>query len=287
MCKFHKDLARAIAVDPRTGEFDPGKYAVALVGMFPRLEEYIPEMFGCDGFVPAQMAGDDVQEYLNQSPQLRQYVYNDDSSLRSLADIRNAEEQFREDHLGLLRTAMAQVAGRHDLTEAGLAFPDFNKHTLAGYKPSCCADPDPRQNGAFLDVAVVYAYEGYRAQKVSMGNFGAEWDGLPEFYAERPLTIREDVPDPDLQEIKGYKLGPIMAAVRDYHAIDGVRDVIEQMFAHAVTRIFRGAPDDLKNGIGFDASFGCVMCGSAGQNFQAAACGTDQKVNEPARTLEV
>ena len=270
MCKFHKDLARAVATNPDTGEFHAGHYAVALVGMFPRLEEYIPDMFGCDGFVPKHMAGQEVQDMLNTAEKLHDYVYHADGSLKSLEEVRTAEETFREDHLGFLRAAMLEIAAKHDLSEEGLNFPDFKKQTSTGYKATCCADPDPRENGPFLSVAIVHSYEGYRDEKIPMVAFGEEWDGDPEYYAERPLTIKDTAPNPDVAGINGYNLQPVMDATRDYHAIDGVREVIEEMFCHAVTRIFRSAPDDLANGIGFNESFGCAMCGSAGKAFREA-----------------
>ena len=281
MCKFHKDLARAIATNPDTGDFDAGHYAVALVGMFPRLEEYVPEMFGCDGFVPKQMAGEDVQGFLENSERLREYVFNADGSAKSLNDVRQAEETYREDHLGFLRAAMLEIASKHDLSEEGLQFPEYKKHVQAGYKATCCADPDPRQNGPFLDVAVVHSYDGYKAEQVVMGEFGEDWDGEREYFAERPLTIRPDVPSASDPEIGGYNLEPVMDAVRDYHAIDGVREVIEEMFCHAVTRIFRSAPDDLEKGIGFSETYGCAMCGSAGKAFQGAV-GDGGKGDDPA-----
>lgn len=268
MCKFHKDIARAIATHPETAEFHPGYYAVALVAMHPRLEEYIPQMFGCDGFVPAQMAGDDVQAYLEQSEPLKHYVFHKDGSTKTLNEIQREEEQYRKDTLGTLRSAIIQIAQTHDLSEDGLKFPDYEKHVADGFKTNETASPDPRMNGPFLDVAVVHCYEGYRQEQVPMGLFGETWDGKTEYFADRPLTIRSDAPAQNNPEIRGYDLAPIIAAVRNYHRIEGVREVIERMFCHAVSRIFRQAPDDVEKGIGFNESYGCSMCGSAGKAFQ-------------------
>ncbi len=51
MCKFHKDVAREIATNPANGQFDPAIYSVALVAMAKfRIEQYMPSMFGTDGY---------------------------------------------------------------------------------------------------------------------------------------------------------------------------------------------------------------------------------------------
>lgn len=51
MCKFHKDVARDIATSPVNGQFDPAIYSVALVAMAKfRIEQYMPSMFGTDGY---------------------------------------------------------------------------------------------------------------------------------------------------------------------------------------------------------------------------------------------
>ena len=59
MCKFHKDVAREIATDPVHGTFDPARYAVALVAMAQfRIEQYMPSMFGTDGYSKYALASD-------------------------------------------------------------------------------------------------------------------------------------------------------------------------------------------------------------------------------------
>ena len=55
MCKYHKAVARDIATND-AGDFDPGKYAVALLAMAQfRIEQYMPTMFNCTGFDPREM----------------------------------------------------------------------------------------------------------------------------------------------------------------------------------------------------------------------------------------
>lgn len=59
MCKFHKDVARQIATHPVNGAFDPAAYSVALVAMAKfRIEQYMPSMFGTDGYSKYALASE-------------------------------------------------------------------------------------------------------------------------------------------------------------------------------------------------------------------------------------
>ena len=133
MCKFHKDVARDIATNPATGAYDPALYAIALVAMAKfRIEQYMPAMHGCDGFIPAEMVTDTARTAFATS---------------GLARTDSAIKVYRDAHIGALREAIKLTARSLDLSPLALNLPPL---------PS-----DPTQNGAFLDEAVVELFEGY------------------------------------------------------------------------------------------------------------------------------
>lgn len=149
MCKFHKDVARDVATDPATGQFDAGKYSVALVAMAKfRIEQYMPAMFSCDGFVPAQMLTDASQKAFAAS---------------GLAKPVDAIKAYRDANIKFVRDAMTRTATGHDLTLKGLGIPD--NITQDGYKHCNKMPADITKSGPFLDEAVVELYDGYDDDK--------------------------------------------------------------------------------------------------------------------------
>lgn len=223
MCKFHKDVAKDIATDTKTGAFDAGKYAVALTAMAHfRIEQYMPSMFGCDGFVPAEMATAEAQKAIA------------DSGLRSCP---HAMARYRDTHIEALRAAMADTASVFSLTQKDLNIAP-GEITKDGYKATCCAQPDPTVNGPFMDYAVVYLFDGY--------------DDAQKTYVSGTLSLMEDAPQPQYEAIR--------MATAHFVAHPGVMETLKQMFEDSLVKIFKAAPADLEQGRGFKQTKGCVMC---------------------------
>ncbi len=221
MCKFHKDVARDIAIDPTTDQFDPGKYAVALVALAHfRIEQYMPTMHGIDGFVPAQMVTDAAVTALS------------DSSLRKVSS--EQEAAYRNDNIGLLYAAMALTAQAHDLSMTGLNIPD--NLTRGGYKHCAKMPADPTQNGPFMNEAVVDLFTGYDRPGYVSGN----------------LILLKVAHKPAFE--------PIRAATEHFMTQSGVAEVLQRMFEGKLSSIFMSAQEDLRKGRGFQETAGCVMC---------------------------
>jgi hypothetical protein len=203
MCKFHKDVARDIATDPVTGEFNPGQYSVALVAMAKfRIEQYMPPMHGCDGFVPAKMTTPEAVKAL------------EDSSLKKpIADI----QAYRDFHIEAMRAAMNLTAQSCDLSLQGLNITDLI--TKEGYKKTCCAAPDPTKNGPFLDEAVVQLFNGY--------------DDESKAWARGDLALVREAHKPAFEAIR--------MATEHFTEQPGVVDVLKQMFENSLVRVFEEA----------------------------------------------
>lgn len=223
MCKFHKDVARDIATNPVTNEFDAGKYCVALLAMASfRIEQYMPAMHGCDGFIPAEMTTKKAT-FAFAASRL-------ETPPASIAAYRDAE-------IGAVRQAMAQTAATHDLSLAALNVPDMV--TREGYKHCDSMAADPTKNGPFMDEAVVQLFTGY--------------DDDAKTWATGPLSFADNAHKPVFE--------PIRAAAAHFMAQPGIRDTLRIMFEHSLSRIFVAAQDDLNAGNGFEKTDGCVMCG--------------------------
>ncbi len=130
MCKFHKAIARDVATNPETGEFSPAQYAVALVAISKyRIEQYMPPMFGCDGYSRHEMATPKAIAAFEQSG-MRKLVHHADP--------------YHDNNIDALRAAMAETAVAHDVSLSGLNLPK-----------------DPVRDMRFLDEATVELFEGY------------------------------------------------------------------------------------------------------------------------------
>lgn len=122
MCKFHQDVAVAIATDPVTKVFDARLYAVALVATARhRIEQYMPGQHDLDGNNRYEMASTAGQ---------RAYVA---SPLKDRTDT----GPFAADDIAALRATLLDVVARHDLSAL------------------------PKRPAAFLDEASTALYEGY------------------------------------------------------------------------------------------------------------------------------
>lgn len=221
MCKFHKDVARDIALNDND-EFDAGKYATALVAMASfRIEQYMPAMHGCDGFVPEVMLTDTAKEAFTAS-----------GLTRPQAEI-NA---FRDRHIDGLRAAMNLTAQSVDLSLEALNIKD--RIVRGGFKATCCAEPDPTKNGPFLDEAVVELFTGYDDE-------GKTW-------ARGALWLLDEAHKPEFEAIR--------MAADHFISQDGVRDTLQGMFEHSLASVFQNAEASLAAGLSHHSD-GCVMCG--------------------------
>ena len=220
MCKFHKDVAREIATND-AGEFNAGKYSTALIAMAHfRVEQYLPEMFGVDGFNPALMITDTAKQSFAKS-----------GLQKPQAEI----QAFTNDHIAGLRSAMDLTANSMPLTLESLNIPD--RIVQGGYKATCCAEPDPTENGPFLDEAVVEMFTGY--------------DYATKKWASGPLALVDVAHKPQFEALR--------TAAEHFTSQDGVRDVLKSMFEGSLASIFQSAESDLAAGHVRDSQ-GCAMC---------------------------
>lgn len=130
MCKFHEDIAIDIATNPQSGELSPGAFAVArMVLARYHIEQYMPEMFGCDGRGAYAMA----------------CARGAAAFQRSRLEVPPEEiSAYRDAHIASLHEAMAQTQSRHDLSVKALGLPK-----------------NPVKDARFLDEGAVELIEGY------------------------------------------------------------------------------------------------------------------------------
>lgn len=134
MCKFHKDVAREIATNPTTNQFDAATYSVALAAMAKfRIEQYMPPMFGENGNSNYAMASARGVAALEQSG-LKEKVTGQPVDL------------------GFIRHTLARVMAAHGATMQTLNLTGKAKH-----------------DEAFLDEATVKIYENYTAPGYAAG----------------------------------------------------------------------------------------------------------------------
>lgn len=138
MCKFHEDIAIDIATDPSTGKFSAGAFAVArMVLARYHVEQYMPEMFGCDGRSAYAMASSRGRDAFARS-----------GLERPLEDI----QTYRDAHITNLHQAMAETASRYDLSVSALGLP---KNPIK--------DPRMLDEGA-VDLIEGYTHENYYSE---------------------------------------------------------------------------------------------------------------------------
>lgn len=245
MCKWHKMPAKDAATNTQTGEFNVGQYAVVLVAMgLSRIEQdkwKMPELFAIDGFNPEEVLQDNaVQAYKN-------------SGLDK--PVSEAQRELSV-HINHLRHALTETASVFDLSPDALNIKD--RITKEGYKKTCCAKPDPRENGPFLDAAAVYLAKGY--------------DDINRSYASKDLNLIS------AEELEGLKQDatvaehdrkyiPLLEGVRGaaeyFLSLPNVVPALQGAFANTIAVIFETAEDDLKAGRGLEGPSNCIMCEGA------------------------
>ncbi len=251
MCRWHKHAVKMAATDPVTGDFDVAKYAVGLTAMAMfRVEQtrwQMPELFQIDGFNPAEILTPETQAAFARSGLERPMPEVEAALARSVET---------------LRRALDETAGFCDLSKEGLNITD--NITKDGYKKTCCASPNPRENGPFLDAAVVYLVKGYDDDQRSFAS-----GPLTLIDAEDLLALENDlsVAEADRRHI------PLLEGVRSaagiFLARPGVTEALEEAFKASVAYIFQTAQDDLDHGRGLEGPSDCIMCeGALGRKAQ-------------------
>lgn len=244
MCNWHKYAIREAATDPKTGAFDVAKYALGLTLIASqRIEQdrwHISALYETDGFNPAELVTDKAQAAFAAS---------------GLTEpLEDAKAALTRD-IDALRDLLTLCADACDLTPAGLNIPHPCHITKAGYKKTCCAEPDPRDNGPFLNTAVVYLYQGYddAARKYASGD-------LALIGAEDLAALQGDTALP-AESRKFFPLLEGLRAAAEY-ALErpGTRDLLQDTFRHSIAYLFLTAPADVAAQKGLSGPSHCAMC---------------------------
>lgn len=261
MCKWHKLSIKQVATDPKTGEFDAGVFAVGLTAMAAlRVEQdkfNIKDLFANDGFNP--------EELLTQA--------NQEAFANSGLDNRSEEEveQSLSQNIEKLREAILNVSNYISLDKDDLNVP--KGVTKDGYKVTCCADANPRENGPFLDAAVIYLFKGYDTPEDVKSEYGFDVSGWA--YASQDLELisaqelEELSNDPAIpDEDKEYfpMLEGIRSAVEVFFENPEALSILEDTFRDTVAYVYHHAEDDFKNGYGLSGPSSCVMCEGTSHN---------------------
>lgn len=245
MCRWHKHAVKQAATDPVTGEFDLGKYALGLTAMaLFRVEQtqwQMPELFEIDGFNPEELLTNDAKAAFARS-----------GLERPLDDIKTSLAA----NIDKIRAALDATAVRCDLTKEGLNITD--NVTQDGYKKTCCAPPDPRENGPFMDAAVVNLFKGYDDAQRSYASGNLELIDADELLA---LQNDETVAEHDRAYIS--LLEGLRSATEIFLNQPGIKDVLEDTFKDSVAYICQTAQEDFDHGRGLSGPSNCIMCEGA------------------------
>lgn len=247
MCRWHKLAAKDAATDPITGNFNTAKYAVALTAMgLLRVEQKqwgLEQLFEIDGFNPEEILTTDIQTMYSKSPYAGQ-------------DMELLKASF-EKSVDIMRAALDKIENDHDyFTADNLNIP--KGVTIDGYKESCCKPANPRDNGPFLDAAVVYLAKGYDDEKRSFASKPLELvtaDELVALFSDPTIPENDRAYLPDLIAIREY--------TEHFLAEPDVKNALETAFSSSVSYIFDTAKDDLDKGLGLSGPSDCIMCEGA------------------------
>ncbi|MGE4312918.1 MAG: hypothetical protein AB7E85_01440 [Pseudobdellovibrionaceae bacterium] len=247
MCRWHKVTAKHLATDPQTGAFDVGRFAIALTAMgVNRVEQNkwgLAGLYEIDGFNPEEILEPERLAVYQNAP-----FYEERDLDTILSDL-----QAHEEHL---RAALDVTAACCDISKEGLGITD--NVTADGYKKTCCAPANPRENGPFLDAAVVNLFKGY--DKADRSHVSGELE-LVSFDELINMTDDETVAEHDRPYLR--QLTGVLAATEHFMSQDGVKDSLDACFRHSVDFIFATAQSDLDNGLGLSGPSDCIMCEGA------------------------
>lgn len=260
MCNWHKYAIREAATDPATGQFDPAKYALGVTLMAGlRIEQerwHLPALYEIDGFNPEELLTPEAQAAFAAS-----------GLGETLEDAKSALDRDIE-ALRALMTECVDGGSR-------LHIPDHDHITKEGYKQTCCAPPDPRDNGPFLNAAVVYLYKGYDDAARSYASGDLTLLGAEELKA---LPSDPSVPEKDRPWLSA--LEELRATVGDALDRPGVKALLEDTFRHSVSYLFLTAQSDLEAHKGLSSPSHCVMCQSHAPEAEVIEVKTHEAVKE-------
>lgn len=243
MCRWHKHPMKMVATNPQTNEFDIGYYAIAITAMaMYRVEQKqwdLPELFEIDGFNPEEILTKNIQAAYKRS------------GLEPLS-LEESEAKLIENS-NKLRAALSKTATAYRLTKDDLNISDIV--TKEGYKKTCCAPADPRENGPFLDAAVVYLFKGYDDESRSTA-----YNALSLISSEELEALAKDVNIPEKDRQYLPRLEAIRSAVQHFLEQDDVPELLEDTFRHSIVYIFQTAQSDFDNGLGLRGESNCIMC---------------------------
>ena len=242
MCRWHKHAMKQAATNPATGEFDAAKYAVGITAMaLFRIEQNqfkMPEIFEIDGFNPEEVLTDEAKAAFERS-----------GLARPMAEIENKLAE----NVAKISAALDEVAHSVDVSMESFSIED--DVSIDGYKATCCAPADPRENGPFLDAAVVNLFKGYDDAQRSYASGALELISADELEA---LQNDSTIADHDKPYIP--KLEPIRQATALFLDQPNMAELLEETFAYSIAYIFQTAQDDLDNGRGLTGPSNCIMC---------------------------
>lgn len=243
MCRWHKEAIKRAATDPKTGEFDVGKYAVGITAMaLFRIEQTkwnMPEIFEIDGFNPEELLTPTAKQAFQRSNLERPLVEV------SAELVGNVE---------IIRDALNKVAAQVDLSADALNLKD--NLTKDGYKKTCCAPADPRENGPFLDAAVVNLCKGYDDESTrfyASNELQLITDEELEALANDPTVAEHD--RPYISQLEGLRMATELLLAQP-----SMKDVLEETFELSIAYIFQTAQRDLDQGLGLRGPSNCIMC---------------------------
>jgi hypothetical protein len=243
MCRWHKIAAKEAATNPQTGEFNVGQYAVALTAMgLLRVEQKkwkLDALFEIDGFNPREVLEKDAMQAFEQS-----------GLKKPLSDA----QRDLSICVAHMRHALEKTAAAFDLSPEALNIKD--RITKEGYKVTCCAAPNPRENGPFLDAAVVYLAKGYDDE--AERDYASDILELISYEELEALKSDPTVAENDRAHIP--HLEAVRSATEYFLAQPEMMDVLQHAFANTVAVIFETAEDDLKMGRGLEGPSDCIMC---------------------------
>ena len=245
MCRWHKLAAKEAATNPVTGEFNVGQYAIALtaMGLF-RVEQTqwnMAALFEIDGFNPNELVQKDSWQAFEQSG-LQKSPHDAQRDLSIC--------------IAHMRHALEETALSFDLSPEALDIKD--RISKDGYKVTCCAAPNPRENGPFLDAAVVYLVKGYDNSDRSYASNDLELissDELQDLRNDQSIAANDCQYIPSLEGIRG--------ATEYFLSQPNMIQIMEKAFSNSIALIFQTAHDDIKAGRGLDGPSDCIMCEGA------------------------
>ena len=244
MCKFHKDVARAIATDPVSGQFDPSLYSVSLLVMAKyRIEQYMPAMFGCDGYSNYQMATPQAQAAFDQS---------------GLAAAANGASSA---DIAAMRDALLVATAGMDLSRAALHLPK-----------------NPVKDTRFLDEATVELFDGpgYYT-KANIMRKGQPPEGTPMGYVDDEIAFLDAAHKPAFEPIRAAATAFLAQPGVDVTLTKLFKESLAEKFSAApdavqpmLLDIYQRVPARLR--ATFKSCAACVSGGAGGALTSHAGC---------------